>query len=203
VGVTGVVGSGKSEFARALAEDPRARLLEADRIGHEALAPGGPLVAAVVRRFGPEVRGPDGGIQRPVLARMVFEEPGGLEALNALVHPWLIATLRRRMARLRRQRGVAMVVVDAALLAEWGLHREMDRVVVVEAPARRRRLWLRRRGWSEAQIRGREAAQWPAARKRAVADVVVANDGDLTELRARARRLAGLWLHYLGRGGGS
>lgn len=197
VGVTGTIGAGKSVLARAMAASPGVKLLDADRIGHEALRPASPLIPALVRRFGRDILAPGGGVDRRALARKVFASPGRVSALNGVVHPWLLATLCGRIARLNRRRGVAIVVVDAALLCEWGLSHGMDRVVVVDAPPAKRRLWLRERGLSLAQIRSREAAQWPPSRKRRCGQILVSNTGSERALAGRGRRLVRDWLRRL------
>lgn len=202
VGVTGTLGSGKSVFSRALAGLPGVRRIDADRVGHEALRPGSPVLARLVETFGPEIRGDDGLVDRKVLARKVFSGRGRVRALNAIVHPWLVRTLRRRILRLKGRHGVDIVVVDAALVLEWGLESILDRVVVVEAPAAARRLWLLERGLSASQIRGREGAQWSPSRKRRRADIVIRNAGSIRALRGRARRLGKAWLRALGAGHG-
>lgn len=197
VGVTGALGSGKSVFSGALADLPGVRLLEADRVGHEALRPGAPLIPRIVSRFGAGILDEEGGVDRFRLASKVFAGRGRAQELNAIVHPWLVATLLARMRRLNRRKGTDIVVLDAALLFEWDLTSFMDRVVVVEAPAAKRRLWLERRGLSGEQMRGREAAQWPAARKRSLADIVVRNTASEENLRGKAHAIAGNWLRRL------
>jgi dephospho-CoA kinase len=197
VGVTGALGSGKTVFCRALAELPGVRLLDADRVGHEALRPGAPLVPKLVDQFGEGILDERGGVNRSRLARKVFSGRGRVRDLNAIVHPWLVSTLRRRILRLNRREGVDIVVLDVALLFEWDLGPFLDRVVVVEAPAAKRRLWLEQRGLSKEQIRGREAAQWSPRRKRALADIIVRNEGSIESLRARAHLLGRNWLRRL------
>jgi dephospho-CoA kinase len=197
VGVTGALGSGKSVFSRAVAELPGVRLLDADRVGHEALRPGAPLVLKIVARFGEGILNEKGGVDRARLAHEVFSSRGRVRDLNAIVHPWLVSTLVRRMLRLNRREGVDIVVLDVALLFEWDLGPFLDRVVVVEAPAAKRRLWLEQRGLSEEQIRGREAAQWSPRRKKALADIIVRNEGSMESLRARAHLLGRNWLRRL------
>ncbi|MBD3337133.1 MAG: dephospho-CoA kinase [Candidatus Eisenbacteria bacterium] len=197
VGITGAIGSGKTVFAEAFAAYPGVRRIDADRTGHEALRAGSPVLPAIVKRFGREILDEAGNVRRPVLAEKVFAAPARVEELNAVVHPWLLAALRRRIKRLNRVPGVAIVAVDAALLCEWGLSSEMDRVVVIEAPERMRRLWLERRGLSPAQFEARAAAQWPPAAKRRAGHIIIRNNRTERELRSAARRLAGLWSRAL------
>lgn len=197
VGVTGAIGSGKTFFASALSEDPRIRRLDADRIGHEALQPGSSLLPRIIAQFGRKILDRSGGVDRRRLAAEVFSRPARVEELNAIVHPWLLATLKRRITRLNHRPGIDIVVLDAALLCESGIASMMDRVVVLEAAEAKRHLWLEERGYSLTQILGRESAQWTPEKKKQLADIVVKNDGTEKDLQFQAHRLARIWLRAL------
>ncbi len=186
VGLTGGIGSGKSEVARLLAEHG-AIVVDSDALAREAVAPGTPGLAAVVAEFGPEVLAADGSLDRARLGQVVFADPGRRRALEAIVHPYV----RRRSAELAAGAPASAVVVqDVPLLVESGLQKHFDVVVVVDVDedTQVRRL-VAARGMAEADARARIAAQASRADRLAAADLVVTNDGDLAALRARVDRL--------------
>jgi len=182
VGLTGGIGSGKSAVAQLLAGHG-AVVVDADAIAREAVAAGTPGLAAVLAEFGDGVRGADGGLDRAALARLVFADDAARRRLNAIVHP-LVGARTAELVAAAPADGV--VVNDVPLLAENQLAGAYDLVLVVEAPepARIARL-ARDRGMSEAQARSRIAAQASDAERRAVADLVIVNDGTLADLAAR------------------
>jgi dephospho-CoA kinase len=183
VGLTGGIGSGKSTVARML-EERGAVVFDADVLAREAVAPGTPGHDAVVERFGANVLGPGGELDREALASIVFADPAARRDLEAIVHP----EVRRLLAEgCEAYQGTNRVVVfSAPLLVETGMHTAFEVLVVVAAPesAQVERL-LRDRGLAEEQVRARIAAQAPLEDKLAVADVVVDNDGSLDDLRER------------------
>ena len=179
VGLTGGIGSGKSEVARLLATRG-AVVVDADALAREALAPGTEGLARVVETFGPDVLSEDGSLDRPALGRLVFGDPDRLAALEAIVHPYV----GRRSAELMAAAPPdAVVVYDVPLLVEKSLQDGYDVVVVVEAAEelRLRRL-VELRGMDAGDARARMAAQATAAARREVADVVLTNDGELPDL---------------------
>lgn len=186
VGLTGGIGSGKSEVARLLAERG-AVVVDADELAREAVAPGTEGLAAVVREFGSEVLAEDGSLDRARLGRVVFGDDSRRRALEAIVHPYVA---RRREEIARQASPGSVMVYDVPLLVENGLQDDFDVVVVVDAAdeTRLRRL-VAARGMPEADARARMAAQCTRGERLAEADVVVANDGDLAALRAEVDRL--------------
>ena len=187
VGLTGGIGSGKSAVARLLAERG-AVVVDADRLAREALDPGTPGLAAVVEEFGPGVLRTDGTLDRPALGRLVFADDTRRAALEAIVHP----SVGRRSAELTAAAPAdAVVVHDVPLLVENHLEARYDVVVVVEAGEDVRLARLAdSRGMPASEARSRMAAKATDDQRRAVADVVVANDGDLDDL---ARQVDVLW----------
>ena len=192
IGLVGGVGSGKSEVARLIVERGGV-LVDADRIGHQLLREPG-VKGKVRARWGDAVFGPDGEVDRATLAEEVFSEPvgssRGIEALNRIVHPELTRRVRRAVEEVRREGRAPWVVVDAALLLEWGLESLCDVVVFVEAPAQERRRRLREgRGWSPGELARRERRQLPLKEKRARAGYVLPNGGDREALAAEVEKL--------------
>jgi dephospho-CoA kinase len=187
VGLTGGIGSGKSEVSRRLAAQG-AVVIDADVIAREVVAPGTEGLAEIERAFGPGVLAPDGSLDRTRLGDIVFADPQQLAALNAIVHPRVGA----RMRELEDAAGPGSVVVhDVPLIAENGLADGYDLVVVVDVPPRVQldRL-IRLRGMTHDQAAARIAAQASRDERLAIAGMVVDNSGSLTELD---RQVGELW----------
>jgi dephospho-CoA kinase len=184
VGLTGGIGAGKSEVARLLASYG-AVLVDADRIAREVVEPGTEGLAAVVTEFGPGVLTGDGRLDRARLGAIVFADEDRRKALNAIVHP----LVGRRSAELQQAAGPdAIVVHDVPLLTENGLAPRYDLVVVVDAdPGTQLDRLVRLRGMTEREARSRMAAQATREQRLAVADLVVHNDGPLSELEPQVR----------------
>jgi len=182
VGLTGGIGSGKSEVARRLAARG-AVVIDADKAARAVVEPGTPGLEAVRGTFGAEVIREDGTLDREKLGAIVFGDPDKLAALNAIVHPlvgdWMVAAEEQAPE-------AGIVIQDVPLLAENGLAPLYDLVIVVDTPpeAQLGRL-TRLRGMPEDQARARIAAQASREDRLAVADVVMENDGSLADLDAR------------------
>ncbi len=187
VGLTGGIASGKSTVS-AMFRALGANVIDADQVARDVVEPGMPAIAEIARRF-PGVVDASGRLDRAALAARVFSDPAERRALEAIVHPRIREEVARRTEALARA-GVDVVLYDAALLIENGLHRGMDGVVLVAAPepVQRERL-ATRDGLDEAAITARLAAQLPLADKRAHATWVVDNGGSLDETRAQVRRI--------------
>lgn len=188
VGLTGGIGSGKSEVTRRLAA-LGAYVVDADVLAREVVEPGTPGLAAVAAEFGAEVLRPDGSLDRDRLGAIVFADPAARARLNAIVHPLVGAATAQRFAAAPAD---AIVVHDVPLLVEVGLAAAYDVVLVVAAtPETQGSRLVRARGMSADEARSRIAAQAPLADKLAVADFVITNDGSLDDLD---RQVQAVWL---------
>jgi len=181
VGLTGGIGAGKSVVAQRLAE-LGAVVIDSDQLAREVVAPGTDGLAEVVAAFGPGVLGEDGALNRPALAERVFADRPARERLEAVIHP----RVRARTAALVAEAPPGSVVVnDVPLLVESGIAGMFDLVIVVLASeATRLHRLVQERGMSEDEARRRIAAQATDEQRRAVADIVLDNDGSLEDLRA-------------------
>lgn len=188
VGLTGGIGSGKSEVTRRLVKYG-AVLIDADAIAREVVAPGTAGLAAVTAAFGDQVLAPGGELDRDRLGAIVFADPGELARLNSIVHP-LVGARMAELESAAAASGESIVVHDVPLIAENKLASRYDLVVVVDAPEQVRldRL-LRRRGMSAEAAEARMAAQASRERRLAVADLIVDNSGSLAELDRQVRDL--------------
>ena len=190
VGLTGGIGSGKSEVARRLAEHG-AVLIDADVAARKVVEPGSPGLAQVAEAFGDEVLRPDGALNRERLGEIVFGDPGLRAKLNAIVHPLVREWMQEAERAAMRANGDAVVVHDVPLLAESRGKAGFDAVIVVDVPPdlRLERL-VSQRGMAAEQARARMAAQASREQRLAVADIVIDNSGSLDDLD---RRVAEVW----------
>lgn len=195
VGLTGGIASGKTTVSGLLAEHG-AFVLDADRIGHDLIAPGGAAHDAVVARFGASIVEPDGSISRPRLGAIVFSDPEARRALDAIVHPLVLPEVNRRLAAYLETGNALVAVVDAALLVEAGMARAFHRLVVVRCvrETQIRRL-MARNGLSQQEADRRIDAQAPLEAKLAAADYVIDTDGTMRQTREQVDRL---WRDLLG-----
>ena len=179
VGLTGGIGSGKSAVSELLAAHG-AVVIDYDVLAREAVEPGSPGLQAIADRFGPEVIAPDGTLDRPALAAIVFADPEALTALNGITHPaiWQLAATREAEAG-----PDAIVVHDNPLLVEMGAAQHCDVVVVVDVPedVQIARL-VSSRGMPESDARARIATQASRQQRTGAADLVIDNTGSLDEL---------------------
>ena len=199
VGLTGTIGSGKTTVAAMLVQraaellpSPAACVIDADALAREAVEPGQPALEAIAREFGPEFIGPDGRLRRGDLARLVFNDRAALARLNAIVHPQLREAELWQM-RAAEAEGRQLIVLDIPLLFEAGMQEMVDRTVVVTVGEARRFARLKRRGIGERDAIARLGMQMPQSRKRALADVVIDNDGALDETRRQVVALLERW----------
>jgi dephospho-CoA kinase len=190
LGVTGCPGSGKSVLAAAMAERGWT-LIDADRVGKEVVERDPPMLGELARTFGADILGPEGTLDRRLLARRAFSSPENTRLLNGVVHPVLVRRILG-LIELRRTSG-ENVVVDCALIYEWGIERNFDRVLCVRADEDMRRCRLASRdGRSPEEIDRLFASQFPEREKVLRADIVLANNGTRKELAAYGFMLAGL-----------
>jgi dephospho-CoA kinase len=198
VGLTGGIGSGKSEVARRLAA-LGAVVVDADAIAREVVAPGTPGLAQVVAEFGDEVLAADGSLDREKVAAIVFADPDARARLNGIVHPLIGAAMIERTAAAGEADPHAVVVNDVPLLVEGGMSDRYDAVVVVDTePETQLRRLVEQRGMTEADARARMAVQATREQRLAVADYVVDNTGDLDHLDRQVREV---WARLRARAG--
>ncbi|MEA4908753.1 MAG: dephospho-CoA kinase [Anaerolineaceae bacterium] len=171
IGLTGNIGAGKSVVRRML-EHLGAYGIDADALGHRAIAKGAPGYDPVVRTFGRWVLGPDEQINRAKLGRVVFSDPEAMAQLEGIVHP-LVEQAVDILVRRSRQR---VVVIEAIKLLEAGLARSCDSIWVAYTPQEIQLARLmQNRGMAESEARQRIAAQSPQEEKISSAHIVIRN----------------------------
>ncbi len=192
VGLTGGIGSGKSEVARRLVARG-AVLIDADVAAREVVVPGSRGLAQITAVFGDDVLSPDGSLDRARLGEIVFKDPELRAKLNAIVHPlvrqWMLAAERTAVQAAGPPGPV--IVHDVPLLAESRGKRGFDLVIVVDVPPELQveRL-VSQRGMASEQARARMAAQASREQRLDVADIVIDNAGSLEDLD---RRVGEVW----------
>ncbi len=188
IALTGNIAAGKSTVVD-LFREWGATIIDADALAREAQAPGGAVLAAIVKRFGADVLAADGTLDRAALRSKVMGDDAALAALNAIVHP-AVQQRRGELHRIARERGDAIVVNDIPLLFEVLDPSQFDAVVLVDAPAALRRTRLRTlRGLPNDDADRMIAAQMPAERKRPQSQYIIENDGTIKELEKQARKV--------------
>lgn len=186
VGLTGGIGAGKSTVSGMLA-DRGAVVVDGDQIARDLVAPGEPALAEIVERFGAGVLQPDGQLDRPGLASIVFPDPEALSALDAIMHP-RIAQRATEMLEAAAREGTRIVVYDMPLLVENGSADDFDLVMVVHAPIEVRLARLAVRGVDVGDARERMARQASDAERAEVAHILIDNGGDEEQLIAQVER---------------
>lgn len=190
IGLTGGTGSGKSAAARRF-ESLGMAVIDADKVGHRVIEPGGPAYDAVCTAFGHEIL-VDGVIDRDRLGAIVFADATKRATLNAIVHPVIRNEIAAECAA-RFSEGHRHVIIDAALLAENGTRDPwLDSLILVLCPTEERvRRLVAYRGIDEAEARRRIDAQTLPESKRGAADWIIDNHGTLEALHAQVDRIAG------------
>ena len=176
VGLTGGLASGKS-FVGAALERLGCKLIEADKLGHEVLLPGGSAYSGVVKEFGRGILNPDFTIDRKRLALEVFAKKERLVTLNSLVHPEVRKRTDELIAGYSAADPDAIVVVEAAIHIETGGYKRFDRLILVVCEERQQIERAMERGATRAEALARLASQMPLAEKRKYADYVIDTSG--------------------------
>ncbi len=190
VGLTGGIGSGKSEVSRLLRR-LGALVIDADLLAREVVAPGSEGLAAVADAFGSDVLADDGSLDRAAVAAVVFGDPEARSRLEAIIHPRVRARAAQLEAEAWASNSDAVVVHDVPLLVEAGQADRYDTVVVVDVPIETQVARLvSQRGMTQEEARARIDAQADRNARLAAADVVIDNSGTLDDL---ARRVEQAW----------
>ena len=188
VGLTGGIGSGKSEVSRRLRE-LGAVVIDADVLAREVVAPGTDGLVEVVEQFGIGVLTADGALDRPALGALVFGDDEARKRLEAIIHP----RVRARAAEIEAEAAPdAVVVHDIPLLVETGQADRFDLVVVVDVPPDVQLARLTGdRGMTADEAQSRIASQATRQDRLAAADLVIDNGGTLDELDTRVGEVWG------------
>lgn len=181
IGLTGGIACGKSTVAAMLVRRG-AVLIDADQIAREVVEPGSPVLERVAARFGQAVLLPDGGLHRKKLGEIIFNDASARDDLQNLLHPPIRTIMKERMQRYESERPDRLVVVDVPLLFESKLEWMFTEVMLVYIPRelQLQRL-MQRDGITLEQAESRLRAQMPIDDKKALAQIIIDNSGELAE----------------------
>ena len=184
IGLTGVPGAGKTAAAEYL-QERGTLLLSGDRIGREVVEDNPALLRRLVRTLGKSILKEDGIMDRERVGRMVFADPATLAELNAIIHPPLLRALKTKMKAAGKKHPKRLIVVDAALIFEWGIADWFDYILVITARRDLRLKRLVRSGLTLRRASLRIGSQIPQRIKAALADYVIENNGSKADLRKK------------------
>jgi len=185
IGLTGGIGSGKSEAARQFAA-LGAAIIDTDLIARRLVEPGQPALAEITAVFGREVIETSGRLDRDRLRRLVFADPARRKQLENILHP----RIRARAVQEADRTDAPYCLLVIPLLVETAANYQLDRVLLVDCPEALQRQRIRARdALSDAEIDDVLAAQASRAARQAVADDIILNDNDLQSLTVAVERL--------------
>src|SRR6266545_7231728 len=173
VGLTGSIGVGKS-FVSGVLVELGCRVLDADEIAREVVAPGSPALREVVGAFGAEILQSDGTLDRSKLGALVFADPDKRVSLNSILHPYIIAQQDQQLRKWETEEPNGIAVVDAALMIESGGFKRFDKLIVVHCrPEVQLERVMARNGLSREEAERRISAQLPQEDKKSFADYLI------------------------------
>ena len=185
IALTGGIASGKSTVAELFVA-LGARLIDTDQIAREVVMPPSPVLDRIVARFGPEILTSGGALDRSRLRQVIFADPQARADLDAIIHP----AIRDEVTRLSRQVGGPYQLVAVPLLVETGTHRDYDRVLLVDAsPETQQHRLMVRDDIDVATANRMLQAQATREQRRAIADDMITNDGDVSALAGQVEQL--------------
>lgn len=187
-GLTGGIASGKSTVA-AMLRERGFPVLEADKISHALIEPGGAAYEEVIARFGGEILDGNGRIDRTKLGAIVFTDREKLDQLNGIIHPRVEVEIGKQLVELEKSGSYAAAFVEAALIFEAKLHARLDGVVVAWCLPEQQLARLMERGMSEVVARQRIAMQMPVEKKLSLAAEKIDCSGSLEETRRQVEAL--------------
>lgn len=183
LGLTGTFGSGKSTVARIF-KSLGAKVIDADKIAHRAILPQSQTYKKIIYAFGGCILKKNNQIDRLKLAHLVFANKKLLMKLNAITHPQIIRIIKDEIRHTKSR----FIVLDAPLLIEAGLHKLVDKLVVVKINKfKQMARLLKKTSLTKTGILRRIKAQLPLKYKAAIADFVIDNSGKITETRKQVK----------------
>lgn len=192
IGVTGGVGSGKSEVLGILKKDYGAGLIEADRVAHELMEPGTENFEAVVKEFGSGILTEEGTIDRAVLGAIVFKDEEKLRILNGLTHPNVVKEICRRMNQMEKDPAIRLIVYEAALLTGAEFEQRFEQLWYVFAREDLRFQRLKEgRGYSDEKTASMIKSQPGEENFRKAATHVIDNSGSIEHTKKQIAQILG------------
>ncbi len=193
IGITGGIGSGKTQVLDYIGKKYNCRVLLADQVAHKVKEPGQECHKALCRLLGPEILMPDGQIDRAAMAEKIFSDGALLREVNGLIHPAVKKYILSAIERARGEEGLDFLFIEAALLIEDGYGEIVDELWYIYAPEPVRRERLKKsRSYSEEKITGIFGRQLSESEYREHCRTVIDNGGSLADTyRQIDRKLEG------------
>lgn len=190
IGITGGVGCGKSTVLNLIKENYNAYIIMADDVAKELMMSENAAYNSVVDMFGTGILDEDGQIDRPVLAKIIFDNPNKRMVLNSIVHPLVKKAIVEKITELKISGKYDYVFVEAALLIEDHYGTFCDEIWYVYAPEPVRRARLKEsRGYSDEKIDSMLKSQLTEQEFRDNSQVVIENGGNVKETLAQLEKL--------------
>lgn len=186
IGITGSFGTGKT-YVASIFRSLGAKIIDADRIAHEAIKKGSPAYKRIVSAFGKEILSKDGNVARAVLAEKVFGDKRNLRRINKIVHPYVIRSIRQKIKKVGRDE---IIVIDAPLLVEANLTGLVDALVVVKS-SRKSQIERCSKKFCiyKKDVLKRIDSQISLEKKLRLADFVIDNSGARSETKIQVRKV--------------
>ncbi len=186
IGITGQIGSGKTEVARIF-KKKGAYIISADKIGRDVVEKDKAILKKLVATFGQDILTPSGKLRRRKLAEKALVSDKNRKKLNRIVHPHLLKELSHQVKKALRKYDT--VVVDAALLIDWGWDKKVDKTILVHAGDKIKMARLLEKGYSKKEARIRLKSQLKYRFLRARSDCVIFNNKSLDDLKKKTERI--------------
>lgn len=187
IGLTGGIGSGKSEVSRLFSE-LGVPIVDVDVISHQLTAKGQSTLQAIANQFGTIVLNKDGSLNRERLREIVFNKPEARHALEAIMHP---AIYEQAMIELNRNKAIPYQILVVPLLFESTRYQKLiNHSLVIDCDsATQIDRASKRDGSSKSQIEKIIAAQIPRETRNQLADDIITNNGSLDDLKEKVIQL--------------
>ena len=189
VGITGGIASGKTEVAKVF-QKKGAIIISGDELGKKVVEKNPVVLKKLVKIFGKEILNSKGKLNRKTLGAIAFANEKNKQELNRIVHPYLLRELKHEITKFRKTRNKKQVLlVDAALIVEWKLYKNLDKLILVISPEGKRLARLRKLGFSKKEASDRIKRQVTDSRRRRYSDFIISNNGSLKQLKDKAQVL--------------
>lgn len=186
IGITGQIGTGKSEVA-AIFKNYGAIVISADEVGKDVVENDRRVLQRLALEFGKDILTPTGRLKRRELGKRALNSSVNKKKLNGIVHPPLLKELERRVKAAEKRAG--LIVIDAALLIDWGWQKKVDLTVLVHAGRDIKIARLVKKGYTPDEARMRLSSQMKYQDLRRESDLVILNNKDKKHLRKRVEEI--------------
>ena len=192
IGITGGVGSGKSEILNILKNDYQAKIIQSDHVAHELMVPGAKSYDAIDQAFGNEILNEDQTINRPILGEIVFRDETKLSLLNSITHKNVDEEILSRIDQFEKEEPEGLLVIESALLVGAGYEKRFDQLwyIYTREEVRYERLKASR-GYSDEKIKQMIEKQQKEEEFKSMASNIIDNSGDLEDTKAQIIKILG------------